>query len=88
MARKKEYDYDKIQKYYDEGHSLRECAKEFGITIQTLNYAANQGWFVARDQKSAMNLKATQNAQKKQENLSMDTPPDDDSTYSDIFEID
>jgi 5-methylcytosine-specific restriction endonuclease McrA len=37
------YDWDAIQAYYDEGHSKRECEKEFGFSAWAWSYAVKRG---------------------------------------------
>jgi 5-methylcytosine-specific restriction endonuclease McrA len=42
------YDWTEIQAYYDEGHSIRECARRFGFSLQTWHEAAHRGDVVGR----------------------------------------
>lgn len=50
------YDWPKIQAFHDEGHSLRECAKEFGFNKATWHKAMLRGdikpneWRMSLDQ--------------------------------------
>jgi hypothetical protein len=44
------YDWDDVQAYYDEGHSVRECAAQFGFAHQTWNDAVRRGAVVPRPQ--------------------------------------
>jgi DNA-binding CsgD family transcriptional regulator len=42
------YDWDEVQRYYDAGHSVRECQERFGFSRQTWHAAVNRGAVVAR----------------------------------------
>ncbi|MGH2823309.1 MAG: HNH endonuclease [Thermoleophilaceae bacterium] len=42
------YDWDEIQRYYDAGHSVRECQEHFGFSRQTWHAAVNREAVVAR----------------------------------------
>jgi DNA-binding CsgD family transcriptional regulator len=42
------YDWDEVQRYYDAGHSVRECQEHFGFSRQTWHAAVNRGVVVAR----------------------------------------
>jgi DNA-binding CsgD family transcriptional regulator len=42
------YDWDEVQRYYDAGHSVRECQEQFGFSGQTWHAAVNRGAVVAR----------------------------------------
>lgn len=42
------YDWAEIQRYYDEGHTVRECRERFGFANQTWNDAVKRGDVVAR----------------------------------------
>jgi DNA-binding CsgD family transcriptional regulator len=42
------YDWDEIQRYYDAGHSVRDCQDHFGFSRQTWHAAVNRGAVVAR----------------------------------------
>jgi DNA-binding CsgD family transcriptional regulator len=42
------YDWPAIQRYYDAGHSVRECSTAFGFSSQTWHAAVNRGAVVAR----------------------------------------
>ena len=46
------YDWSAIQRYYDEGHSVRDCVKTFGFTHQTWQAALSRGAVVTRPQKT------------------------------------
>lgn len=46
------YDWSAVQRYYDEGHSVRECVKAFGFTSQTWQAAQKRGAVVTRPQKT------------------------------------
>lgn len=46
------YDWKEIQKYYDEGHSYRECMQKFGFCNQTWAKAKKRGEIQPRSQKS------------------------------------
>ena len=42
------YDWAAVQRYYDEGHSVRDCVAAFGFSTQTWHAAVNRGVLVAR----------------------------------------
>jgi transposase-like protein len=42
------YDWSAIQAYYDDGHSIRECAREFGFCTDTWHRAVRVGLLVSR----------------------------------------
>ena len=42
------YDWAEIQRYYDEGHSVRECRAKFGFANQSWNDAVRRGDVVPR----------------------------------------
>lgn len=50
------YNWDLIQKYYDDGMSCRDIMKEFGIAKNTLVYAKRRGCFKTRSRSDAMKL--------------------------------
>lgn len=45
------YDWQAIQRYYDEGHSVRDCIKTFGFSHDTWNAAKRRGAVVTRAQR-------------------------------------
>lgn len=45
------YDWDAIQRYYDEGHSVRDCVRAFGFSHDTWSSAKKRGAIVTRTQK-------------------------------------
>jgi DNA-binding CsgD family transcriptional regulator/5-methylcytosine-specific restriction endonuclease McrA len=44
----KRFDWAVVQAYYDEGHSVRECARFFGFSTWSWSDAAKQGKVIAR----------------------------------------
>jgi hypothetical protein len=42
------YDWRQIQRYYDEGHSIRECAKHFGFAVDSWHRAVRCGVLKSR----------------------------------------
>jgi transposase-like protein len=42
------YDWVEIQRYYDEGHSIRECAKRFGFAVDSWHRAVRCGLLRSR----------------------------------------
>jgi 5-methylcytosine-specific restriction endonuclease McrA len=42
------YDWDEIQRYYDEGHSITECQLRFGFARKTFADAVKRGAVVSR----------------------------------------
>lgn len=45
------YDWDEVQRYYDEGHSVRECRARFGFANESWNAAVRRGAVKPRAQK-------------------------------------
>lgn len=45
------YDWDEVQRYYDEGHTIAECAERFGFPKSTWHDAANRGAITPRPRK-------------------------------------
>jgi len=45
------YDWQAVQQYYDEGHSVRDCVKAFGFSQETWNAAKRRGAVVTRPQR-------------------------------------
>jgi DNA-binding CsgD family transcriptional regulator/5-methylcytosine-specific restriction endonuclease McrA len=46
------YDWDAVQRYYDEGHSVRDCIKTFGFDHETWNAAKKRGAVITRSQRT------------------------------------
>ena len=44
----KRYDWEEVQRYYDAGHTVRECREHFGFANQTWNNAVKRGDVRAR----------------------------------------
>ena len=42
------YDWAEVQRYYDAGHSARQCREHFGFAIETWNSAVRRGAIVPR----------------------------------------
>jgi DNA-binding CsgD family transcriptional regulator/Zn finger protein HypA/HybF involved in hydrogenase expression len=42
------YDWDAVQRYYDHGHSVRECMKAFGFSSSSWSDAVKRGALVSR----------------------------------------
>ncbi|MGH2946359.1 MAG: helix-turn-helix domain-containing protein [Solirubrobacteraceae bacterium] len=42
------YDWHEVQRFYDDGHSVRECQERFGFSRATWNEARRRGAVVAR----------------------------------------
>jgi hypothetical protein len=42
------YDWAEIQRYYDEGHSIRACARRFGFCLESWHRAVRAGLLVSR----------------------------------------
>jgi AraC-like DNA-binding protein len=45
---RRRYDWDEVQRYYDEGHSVRDCAQHFGFSTWSWHQAVKRGRIVAR----------------------------------------
>ena len=48
------YDWDEIQRFYDDGHTVRECRLRFGFANETWNAAVRRGAVTARSPKLAI----------------------------------
>ena len=44
------YDWEEVQRYYDEGHSISECRRRFGMANRTFTDAVRRGAIVTRPQ--------------------------------------
>src|SRR4051794_39824380 len=42
------YDWQEIQRYYDEGHTMKECRDRFGFSTETWYSARKRGDIVSR----------------------------------------
>jgi hypothetical protein len=42
------YNWSEIQRYYDEGHSIRECARHFGFAVDSWHRAVRCGLLTSR----------------------------------------
>ena len=47
-ASRRRYDWQAVQRYYDAGHSVRECAERFGFSTWTWHQAVKRGASLAR----------------------------------------
>jgi hypothetical protein len=45
------YDWDEVQRYYDEGHSITDCQRHFGFARKTFMDAAARGAVKSRPQR-------------------------------------
>lgn len=48
------YDWVEVQRFYDEGHSITDCQREFGFARKTAVDACRRGDFVTRPQRMAI----------------------------------
>lgn len=48
FASGKRYDWPAVQRFYDEGHSVRECVTKFGMSSETWHSARTRGDLVTR----------------------------------------
>jgi 5-methylcytosine-specific restriction endonuclease McrA len=44
------YDWSEVQRYYDEGHSIAECRRRFGMANRTFTDAVRRGAIITRPQ--------------------------------------
>jgi transposase-like protein len=51
---RRRYDWSAVQAYYDEGHSVRECAEHFGFSTWSWHQAVKDGRIVARSTRMPM----------------------------------
>jgi HNH endonuclease len=45
---RRRYDWAEVQRYYDAGHSIRECASHFGFSTETWHAAVQRGAVTSR----------------------------------------
>jgi hypothetical protein len=57
MPRKKKYDWQEIQRYYDEGNSIRDCQSKFGFGNTARLKAMKRGDFTPRTHEEACILR-------------------------------
>jgi 5-methylcytosine-specific restriction endonuclease McrA len=50
------YDWRAVQAFYDAGHTIRECAAEFGFATSTFNDARRRGDIVARPRRAPLEV--------------------------------
>jgi DNA-binding CsgD family transcriptional regulator len=50
------YDWEEVQRYYDTGRSIRECAQHFGFSRQTWHAATKRGAVMARPQRMPLEV--------------------------------
>lgn len=62
MPHKLKYDWDEIQKFYDKGHSIRECAAKFGFSPTARAKAIKAGRLVTRKPQKADSTIQTEGA--------------------------
>jgi len=48
------YDWDEIQRFYDEGHTYRECRARFGFYAQSWAKAIKRGAFRPRSREMSI----------------------------------
>jgi hypothetical protein len=58
---KLKYNWEEIQKYYDNGHSWRDCIKEFGCANATIAKAVKSGRLKTRTHSEGMRVAVEQN---------------------------
>jgi len=59
MPNKLKYDWNAIQKYYDNGHSIRDCQEKFGFSNTARTKAVKAGRFMPRSHAEACSLLRT-----------------------------
>ena len=65
------YDWSAIQRYYDEGHSIRECARAFGFCPETWHRAVRVGLLVSRPAAAPIELYLVKGRQVNRHHLKM-----------------
>lgn len=53
--RRRVYDWAEVQRYYDEGHTYRECRERFGFAAETWHKATRRGEMKARPRGAPIN---------------------------------
>ncbi|MET0207313.1 MAG: hypothetical protein ABW228_09070 [Thermoleophilaceae bacterium] len=62
---RRKYDWEEIQRYYDEGYSLQECRAKFGFANGAWDAAVGRGEIVPRSEKQPRFRHATREAVRK-----------------------
>lgn len=57
--RLKKYNWEEIQKYYDDNHTWRDLQHKFGLASASIHKAVNRGDLLTRDKSIAINLART-----------------------------
>jgi HNH endonuclease len=50
------YDWAEVQRYYDEGHTFRECMHHFGFAAQAWSKAVQRGDLIARPRRPPLSV--------------------------------
>ena len=66
---KRRYDWQAVQAYYDEGHTVRECRQHFGFANQTWNDAVRRGDVRARARAIPLEALLTRGTERNRVNL-------------------
>jgi len=56
MDKREKYNWDEIQKFYDNDNSLRDVTKKFGCAMATMTKAVKNGKLKTRDKNNAMKI--------------------------------
>ena len=56
MDNRRKYDWEEIQKFYDEGNSWRKLSDKFGVSMATIQKASKRGEFKTRTRSEAMKM--------------------------------
>jgi HNH endonuclease len=65
------YDWPAIQRYYDQGHSIRQCARAFGFCPETWHRAVRVGLLVSRPAAAPIELYLVKGRQVNRHHLKM-----------------
>src|SRR4051812_13910457 len=65
------YDWPEIQRYYDAGHSLRECQEQFGFAKASWNKAVERGDVVPRPNAMPLHVLLTSGQRRSRHNIKL-----------------
>jgi DNA-binding CsgD family transcriptional regulator len=65
------YDWSAVQRYYDEGHSVRDCVKAFGFALSSWSAAVARGAIVPRPRARSLDEMFAPNSHRHRRNLKL-----------------
>lgn len=68
---RRRYDWGAVQRYYDEGHTVRECVAAFGFALSSWSDAVRRGAVVPRPRARSVDEMFAPNSQRNRRNLKL-----------------